>query len=172
MPTEFFKPDRHKKYHNKKALILKTDKYQSQNAFRKRKSVLYQNIRFQMFGSEFSLINLLIALDETVKEFTDRYGDNLHPRHGLLLILIKHYVTDTNAISFKPAEIFEYYPHLNGMFGSNAKDVNRFQGLFNDLAYLHFVNPQGHAYIPSTRMKVFNTMFEQHAKGLFKEPEN
>ena len=153
---------------NKQALILQghDPKYQRQYGKRKRDSNLYQNARFVKFGSELSIISLLTALNKTVDTFNKSYQHELHPRHALIMIFIKHYLTDTEKDIFLPSEILSYYPHLPMLLGFFANNEKTFKTLFNDLQHSHFLNFAGKHYNPTNRLKLFVGLFDNNAKEL------
>lgn len=145
-----------------------------QSEYKKRQSILYQNTRFMQHGSEYTLFNSMFALSKCIEEFNQLYQDQLHPKHGLLILLIKHYCTETNndenlGKRFKPEEIFNYYPNLGELFGYFANSHRSFMVLFSDLRELHFINPLHSStyYQPTTRIAVFSQIYEKHCKSLF-----
>jgi hypothetical protein len=168
MPTTIYKrPKRKKKYYKGKAIIFK-EQHERQNAYSKRKSAIYQDAIFNRYGSELSLINTFQALSITIIEFNNLYQDTLHPKHGILCLLIKHYTTATGNNIFKPNDLYNYYPYLNNLLGYWSKNARKFKVLFNDLMHFHFINPNGHAYISSMRLRTFCKLYENHCKKLFK----
>jgi hypothetical protein len=166
MASELYKhPKRTAKHYAKRSLIL--TEYGRQYKHRKNKSVLYQNALFHKYGSELSLFNTFLALTRTIKEFNAQYGDTLVHKHGVLLLLIKHYVVSNNLSSFKVSELHEYYPDLSPLLGAFTDSVRSFQRLFADLSHFHFINPLGYRFTTTTRLKIFCNMYEKHCKELF-----
>lgn len=147
--------------------------YQKQDKYKRRKSIIYQNTVFKSFGSEYSFIHLTHALIKTVDDFNTNYEDVMHPKHGILILLIKYYTTETNAVTFTPIELWEYYkqPHLNLFFSYFANSHKSFVVLIRELMHLKYLNPQGHSYAPTLRIRSFMKQYDQHCKDLFKEPE-
>lgn len=166
---------RSKKYYPKRALIFKMNpEHERQYRHNKNKSIIYQNTVFNRFGGELSFINLTNALTRTIDEFNTNYQDQIHSKHGILCLLIKHYTTVNNVTHFKAEDIFNYYPNIHLFFGHYHDEMHRsFLKLFNDLMHLSFINhlskSDGHA--PTMRLKHFCTRFDHHTRELFKEPD-
>jgi hypothetical protein len=167
MPSTIYKQPKRKKYYKGKALIYK-DQHDRQNNYSKKKSAIYQDARFHRYGSELSLVNTFQALSQTITEFNSTYNDTLHPKHGILCLLIKQYTTATGNNIFKPTDLYNYYPYLNNLLGYWSNNARKFKVLFNDLMYFHFINAHGHAYTPSMRLRTFCKLYENHCKKLFK----
>lgn len=173
MPSKFFKqPQRTKKYYKGRALIFMENKHNKQYRHVRRKSIAYQTARFYKFGGEYSFVRHFIAHANTIEQWNETYQDTLHARHGVLLILIKDYMTDTGAETFKPEEISAFYPHLSQLFGYWVSSHRSFQVVFNDITAFQFIKPRGHSYYATTRLRAFCVMFDQNTKKLFTKPDN
>jgi hypothetical protein len=164
-------PNRPTKYYNKRALILRMDKYHKQYNYSRNKSTLYQNARFHAYGSELSLINTNIALSQAIRDINLRDGETISQKHGVLLLLIKHYVTANNLESFDRNKLYDYYPNLSIFFGSFADNKQSFLSLFTDLMNMQFINPLGNDFAPTHRLKGFCRLYEKHCNKLFSKPE-
>jgi hypothetical protein len=158
-------PDRKGKHYNKRSLIL--TEHARQYAHRKGKSIAYQNAVFYKHGGEHCFIATFGALDATMQEFNAQYGDTLTFRHAVLILLTKHYCTAQSVADFHPSQLLDYYPNLRVLLGAFTDTTRSFQTLFTDLSHFHFVNPLGHRYAPTTRVKLFCTLFDKHCKRLF-----
>jgi len=171
MASKDLKPVKRKKYYKGRALISLDstvyNKYDKQHRYAKRKSILYNNARFEKYGPELGIINHLAALDSTITVFNERYGDTLLHRHAILIVLIKHYLVTTSAESFKADDIFHYYPFLKGLFSFYIHRRRTWLHLIQDLTILHFINPLGRNYKPTMRLQLFCSEFEKQCKKLF-----
>lgn len=148
--------------------------HERQYRHNKNKSIIYQNAVFNRFGSELSFINITLALIRTVDEFNTRYEDQIHARHAMLILMIKHYTTAHNSTHFTSDEVFSYYPHVHLLFGFAYDDQHRsFLKVFNDLMHLNFINYLGpqNTHAPTMRIKLFCDRYEHHCKELFKDPD-
>lgn len=148
--------------------------YDKQDRHRRKKSALYQHIRFVKYGNEFGLFTGVFSLSDTVKEFNSQYGDNMHDKHGLLVLLIKHYCVQTHTQTFKPEDIRTYYPNLKQIFGFWANGYRPFMVLFNQLKEMHFIDyyPLRATYVTTTRIKVFSGLFDKYCDNMFKDQQN
>lgn len=162
MPTELYKqPKRSKKAYNKRAKV-----YARQYDHSRKKSALYQSQVFYSFGSEHGLISSLQALTIAVQKFNTLYQDTLNIKHGFLILCVKHYVTLHKVDRFHPDEIRTFYS-LQDILGYFAKDQRSIQRVFNDLVLLDFCNHNGHKLMPTTRVKIFHSMYQNCLKELF-----
>lgn len=167
MGSEIRRPKRAKRYYEGKALI-----YQRQYDWKRKKSVLYQQQLFYSFGPELGLINSLHALSMTVARFNEQYQDTLTDKHGLTILLVKHYVTAHKVQSFTPEELRTFYD-LSAVLGWYVKGPQSFRFLINDLNRLDFCNPLGKGrFVPTTRIKVFTAMYESILKGLLETAQD
>jgi hypothetical protein len=146
------------------------DRYGKQTRYTRRKSAVYQNARFYKYGTGYTVINSLMALTDAIQSFNESYGDNLEPRHGVLCVLIHNYMVATQAEVFNEQDIFNYYKNLTQIFGYYAAGHRSFLVVFNDLMKFHFINPLGHSYNATTRLKLFCKVLDQHAKAYFIDP--
>lgn len=161
MASQIYKsPKRTKKGHKGRALI-----FRRQYDYARRKSALYQAKVFYTFGPEHSFISAISALVNTVEKFNAMYQDTLTIRHGLLVLIIKHYVTMHKLESFKPEAIRRYY-NLRPVLGFFVDGSRSFRALFADLQRMDFCNPHKHHLLPTTRIKVFSSMFQKELKKL------
>jgi hypothetical protein len=163
MASQYFEePKRTKKPYNKKAHILHARQYR----YKEERSKLYQNDRFISHGGERIAVISLVSLVDTVNRFNDLYGDTLTVRHGVLILAIKQTLLQTKKDSFTANDIRENLGQIEifiAAYGSNK--VNVVGNLISDLSHLHFCNPLNKRnYIPSTRLKLFCTLFEQSIK--------
>lgn len=162
MSSELFRqPKRTKKYQNKRALI-----YKRQYTYGRKKSALYQSQVFYSFGPEFGFISAMQALDMTVNEFNAMYGDTLTVKHAILILSLRHYTVTHMVDMFKPDQIRTFYS-LSGFIGYYAKTKRQFLRLFNDLVLYHFCNPHGHSLKPTTRVKIFTSMYQKNLQKVF-----
>lgn len=166
MPSEEYKqPKRTKKYHKGRALV-----YRRQYDYSIRKSANYQAKVFYSFGAEYGFIAGLQALVSTVDNFNELYQDTLTSKHAFLVLCIKHYVTLHKVESFNPEDLRTFY-RLDPVIGYFVNGSRSFRVLFNDLQYMDFCNPHGRSYKPTTRIKVFCTMYERSLKDLLNSPD-
>lgn len=150
--------------------------YDKQDRHRRKKSARYQQIRFVKYGSEFSLLTTIFALSDTVKDFNSQYGDNMHDKHGLLVLLIKHYCVQTHSQTFKPEDIRQYYTieKLKKIFGFWANGYKPFMVLFNELKELHFIDyyPLQATYVTTQRIKVFSGLYDRYCTTMLDDQAN
>ena len=162
MASQFFKePERTKKPGKKKANILHARQYRH----KEEQTKLYQNARFLRHGGERVAVISLISIVETVDRFNDLYQDNLTFRHGVLILAIKQLLILIKTDSFTSKDIRENLGQIEPFIaGYRSHKVNVLGNLLNDLSQLHFVNPVNNSYyyLPTTRLKLFCTLFEQN----------
>lgn len=154
-------PKRTKKAHKGRALI-----YSKQYNYSRRKTALYQQRTFYTFGPEYGLISSLQALSATVDKFNELYQDTLTNKHAFLILCIKHYVTLHKVDKFHTEDIRTFY-NVTPIVGYFAKGSRSFKTLFNDLTLMHFCNPHRRQLMPTTRIKVFTSMYANILKDLF-----
>jgi hypothetical protein len=135
----------------KQALI----RYERQYRHEKKKSVQYQNQRFVRFGAERNFIMAAMALVETTRIFNESYGDNLSPKHALLIVNIKHFIVDNNAIMFTAEDLIASNYSIESQLGYFMTKERYMSKLLHDLVLLKFLNKTGKRYVPTTRIRLF-----------------
>jgi hypothetical protein len=164
MSSQYFEePKRTKKPGKKKAHILHARQYRH----KEEQSKLYQNTRFLSHGGERVAVVSLIALVDTVDRFNDLYQDNLTFRHGVLILTIKQLLILTKKETFTANDIRQNIGQIEPFIAAYKQHkINVVGHLITDLSQLHFCNPVSNSYhyTPTTRIKLFCTLFEQQIK--------
>jgi hypothetical protein len=161
--TGLYKPVRSKSAGVRRAKIL----YERQYRHEKIKSVKYQSVRLHKFGPELCFINSAMALSETANYFNREYGDNLHTKHALTIIHVKHICVANNLEIFRVEDLIESDFHLDKQLGFFLSDVRYMKPLLADLVRLKFLNRIGRRYTPTTRVKMFCSIMEKYCKEYF-----
>lgn len=157
------KPDRVKRaVGNKTAKIL----HKRQKNYSKTKSIEYKVATFIKFGAEFLFVNLFIAINKTNDYFKEYYGDNLNPKHSLLILFIKFICTDQSKESFSSKDISNSDFFLERSLGY-FMDRTFINHLLGDLKRMHFLDKRGHRWVPTTRIRVFCSKFQELAEREF-----
>lgn len=144
----------------------KEEEYRRQYDYRKRKSKLYQDTIFTVYGAEYLLVNTLESVLATTKRFNAAYGDSLSPRHGAMMLMIKHWCLSrfqffrTDDLKLLPIENFA------GFFTGPKNTTTK--SMVKDLIRMHFLNHSGRTLTPTTRLKQFCIEFNKTCEDLRK----
>ena len=166
-----------RKYYPKRALIFSDKAKQRLKRYYKKDSEAYQNWYILKAGLSNSYMWLDITMNKTLIYWRSKYGSQINPRHGRLILLVHDYCAMHSKDNvFSAQEIEDYVRSL--MYDQRVDQGHRLMVTNSLLRYLtkyHFINPLGLGfYAPTTRMKLFIQYFNEEAKKYFKNflPDN
>lgn len=157
------------KYQNRRALVLRAQKYVRQYKRNRKKTLLYQNQLLSNHGPECMFLFTWEGLERAVDQFNEMYGDGMHVKHGIVLLMIKHVTGVMRRPDFLTRELMEFFPNMKTLLGKHGANKVMLSSLVSELYKLHFLNAsRGDRYQTTTRLRIFIAAVQKHADELYK----